>query len=159
MLNKYKIIGDILIVYNRKDNREMLFDTQDFDRINKHTWCIADGYVNTTINLGNGKSTSCRAHRFVMNNPANLEIDHENGIKTDNRKSNLIVSNHQQNQHNHRKAKGYSWVKRDKKYQAKITIDGKSKHLGYYDTEHEARAAYLEAKKKYHPTAPIHLYT
>jgi hypothetical protein len=43
-------------------------------------------------------------------------------------------------------AKGYYWHKTKKKWQAQISIDGKLKHLGYFDNEHEARTAFLEAK-------------
>lgn len=46
-----------------------------------------------------------------------------------------------------KKAKGYSWAKRVKKWRACIRANGKNKHLGYYKTESEARAAYLQAKK------------
>jgi hypothetical protein len=33
---------------------------------------------------------------------------------------------------------------------AQIGVNGKQKHIGFYDTEEEARAAYLEEKKKLH---------
>ena len=159
MLNKYKIVGDTLIVYNRKDNREMLFDTQDFDFINQHTWFIDDkGYVGTNIKV-NGKYKNAIAHRLLMNTPVGMETDHRNSITTDNRKKNLLVTTKAENMHNRKSAKGYIWNRNKNRWMSYINFNNKRIHLGYYDTEHEARAAYLEAKKKYHPTAPIHLYT
>ena len=46
----------------------------------------------------------------------------------------------------HRPSKyvGVSWNKRDKKWKAEITINGKIKHLGYYHDEKEAARIYDE---------------
>ena len=76
-------------------------------------------------------------------------IDHYNQIKTDNRIENLHIVNNQQNQFNTR-AKGYSWCETRQKWIARIKLDGKSEHLGRFDTEEEARQAYLDAKAIYH---------
>lgn len=75
-------------------------------------------------------------------------IDHINGIKTDNRIENLRVVTVRQNQQNrveHRNGKlvGASYNKRDKKWNSKIVINGKQKHLGYFDTEEQAHEAYM----------------
>lgn len=43
--------------------------------------------------------------------------------------------------------KGYSYHKRDGVYNARLSNAGKLIHLGYFDTEQEARQAYLTAKK------------
>jgi len=43
--------------------------------------------------------------------------------------------------------KGYYWHKQIKKYHSQIKINGKRKSLGLYDTEEEAKEAYLKAKK------------
>ena len=77
-------------------------------------------------------------------------IDHINGTRLDNRIANLRITTHQGNHHNHTKAKGYCWNKQNKKYEARIGLNYKNINLGYYDTEEEAKQAYLEGKKKYH---------
>jgi hypothetical protein len=77
-------------------------------------------------------------------------LDHINGNKIDNRICNLRSISTQENQFNQIKAKGYSWHKRDKKWQARIKINQKQIHLGLFEKEEDARAAYLEAKEKYH---------
>jgi len=158
MKNKYKIVGDTLIVYNRKDNREMLFDAEDFNLIKNRTWGIVNnGYVRTDVQKDN-KRFYLSAHRLVMKCPNDKVVDHKNHNKADNRKSNLRITTQSINQHN-RTAKGYCWDKYANKWKAYIKIPNKkSLHLGLYNTEDEARAAYLEAKKKYHPTAPHHLF-
>lgn len=77
-------------------------------------------------------------------------IDHINNTPLDNRVANLRITTHQGNQQNRPKAKGYTWCKRTKKWNALIGLNGKKHFLGYYDTEEEAHQAYLRAKEKYH---------
>jgi len=77
-------------------------------------------------------------------------IDHISGNKLDNRVANLRITTHQGNQHNQTRTKGYSWNKKNKKWHAQICLNYKIIHLGYYDTEEDARQAYLTAKLKYH---------
>ena len=155
--NKYKMDGDTLILYNNKDNREMYFDVEDFDLITQYTWCIDKRYAAARVTTSKGIYKIKLAHRLLMNDPIGMLVDHINTNGLDNRKSNLRIATDQVNQHN-RKAKGYTWDKKNKKWKAHIGINGKVKNLGLYKTEAEARAAYLAAKKIYHPTAPTHLW-
>jgi hypothetical protein len=81
-----------------------------------------------------------------------MEIDHINGIKTDNRIENLRLVTHQQNSFNRSRlnAKGYSWNKVAQKWQATITANGKNKYLGLFANEEDARKAYLNNVKNLH---------
>jgi len=79
-----------------------------------------------------------------------LDIDHIDGDTLNNKLTNLRLVTHRENSQNmkcHRNGKlvGCRWHKRNKKWQARIQINGKPKHLGYYDTEQEAHAAYNSA--------------
>jgi hypothetical protein len=78
------------------------------------------------------------------------QIDHINGIKDDNRISNLRDVTNQQNHFNKTKSKGYYWREDSKKWQSQIGIDGKTIYLGSFYTEEEAHQSYLDAKKLYH---------
>jgi hypothetical protein len=77
------------------------------------------------------------------------KIDHKNHNKLDNNISNLRVVTTQENNFN-RTAKGYSWCKPAKKWQAEITVNRKRIYLGLFKKEEDAHNAYLAAKKIYH---------
>ena len=80
-----------------------------------------------------------------------FHLDHINGIRNDNRISNLREATTYQNSQNRRNLKGYTWMpNRKKPWHAQLKNNGKMICLGYYETEEEAHAAYLEGKKKYH---------
>jgi hypothetical protein len=97
------------------------------------------------------------AHRIIWiyhNGSINddLQIDHINGNKDDNAIENLRLVTAQQNCYNRSRlnAKGYTWSKRDNKWQAGIWLNGKLKYLGLFISEQEARNIYLQFCSKYH---------
>ena len=77
-------------------------------------------------------------------------IDHIDGNPSNNKIDNLRDVTHQQNMWNRRTAKGYTWMEKRSRFKVKIEVNGKSKHIGYFHTEQEARNAYLKAKETYH---------
>lgn len=83
-------------------------------------------------------------------NDTTQQIDHINGIRDDNRLENLRIVNNQQNQWNRNNDKGYTFNSKFNKFQARIHKNKKVISLGYFDTEEEARQAYLDAKQIYH---------
>ena len=88
---------------------------------------------------------------FCVYGNCNIEqIDHINGIRTDNRICNLRNVTHQQNQWNRTKAKGYYYNTPRNKWRAVIRLNNKDIHLGYFTSEQEARQSYLKAKQQYH---------
>ena len=106
------------------------------------------GYQRIDIN---GKMV--RVHRLVLlayKGDSELEVDHKNQIKTDNRLCNLHYVTSLENNLNKDwiyNAKGYSWHKAKNKWMAYISINNKLKYLGYFEKEEDARNAYLEAKR------------
>lgn len=86
-----------------------------------------------------------------------MVVDHINHNTLDNRKCNLRVCTHgENNQHSHSrknsssKYKGVFLFKQNGKWAAQIQT-GKSKyHLGYYENEIDAAVAYNNAAKKHH---------
>jgi hypothetical protein len=107
-----------------------------------------NGYLNcgtSNINVGGHQLAW-----FLYHNEVPVEVDHINMNKLDNRICNLRNVNRQKNQFNNKKAKGYSWDKNRNKWIAKIGLNGECINLGRFNTEQEARQAYLDAKKIYH---------
>ena len=112
-----------------------------------------NGYIRIVLKNKKKERRTFKLHRIVYyafnmerfdiyDTSMDNSIDHINGNKSDNRISNLRNVTHQHNTFN-TKAKGYSFHKRDNKYQAKIKIDGKVKHLGYFKTKTGAKLKYF----------------
>ena len=105
-----------------------------------------------------------RAHRlawlFMTGEWPTFEIDHINGVRTDNRWCNLRRSCREHNAQNiggprSDNTSGYlgvHWNTRRGKWVAQIKAFGKRHHLGYFPTPELAHAAYLKAKDELHPT-------
>ena len=84
------------------------------------------------------------------------EVDHINGDKGDNRWCNLRLANHAENIRNSgvrpNNKLGLKGVYRslNGRYRARIKTNGKTTHLGYFDTPEEAHEAYKEAAQELH---------
>ena len=114
------------------------------------------GYLTGRIN-----SRLYKAHRVIWAMCRNawplLEIDHINGVKVDNRLSNLRdistsenARNRGANSNNTTGFKGVSFIRRHGKWRADIMLDRKPYYLGRFDTPEEAHGAYCEAANRLH---------
>jgi|LakMenEpi03Aug12_release.lakeMendotaPanAssembly.Ray.scaffolds.fasta_scaffold79539_3 hypothetical protein len=152
----YGTIGSLHATYDTESGEFISKSNRRFGK--KLGWINDSGYV--VISVGNG--VAHRAHRlawyFVHGHlPAN-DIDHINGVRTDNRLSNLREATRAENMQNtkthHRdnKAKlaGVSCVK-GKYWFSRICHHGVISHLGSFDSPEKAHQAYLDAKKRLHP--------
>jgi hypothetical protein len=115
-----------------------------------------DGYW--IIKIGGKIYPAHRLAWFYVNGKwPTKHLDHINGIKNDNRFCNLrevSVSENQQNltkAHKDSKSGFLGVIKKGKVFKARIKIDGKQKHLGTFATPELAFAAYVKAKREFHP--------
>ncbi|WP_212958645.1 HNH endonuclease [Paenibacillus albilobatus] len=133
-------------------------DDEDFDKLIKFKWHYAKGYARHSCWVpGLNTSTSIWMHHVVLGICPDRKkvIDHINGNPLDNRKINLRIVTHQQNIFNkspHRKStskyKGVYWYKARSKWCSKIMLDGRYRHIGYFESEREAALAYNKAAKE-----------
>ena len=116
------------------------------------------GYVLIHLTLG-VSSVTLKAHRvawaLVTGEWPKSEIDHINGVRSDNRIENLRLATRTQNCQNRAKrvdcvcqSKGVTYNRRMGLFQARIQVHGVSKFLGSYPTEQEASDAYQSAANK-----------
>lgn len=121
-------------------------DNDDFDSINSELWlCTPLGYALRRVG---GKGVWM--HRVITNCPIGLEVDHINGDKLDNRKSNLRICTKKENQGNRWKSKhaktsiykGVCFCKKLQRFAAYGRVGPKNRRLGTFRDERDAAIAY-----------------
>ncbi len=134
-----------------------LIDVGDYADLSQFNWhYLKAGYA--VRNTWDGKKNGTEyMHRRLMKPQRGFVVDHANGNTLDNRRSNLRVCTQAQNIRNQKLSKanktGFKGVdlhSQNKNFRAQIAVNGKTKHLGCFNTAEEAGAAYDAASKKYH---------
>ena len=130
----YRFSADGVIGFGEVSTGETFtFDAEDFERIRDTTWyrCNSGNYI--------GDRSGYCIHRRIMNAPVGYEVDHINHDPLDNRKSNLRICTHRENQYNQplqrnntSGASGVSYYPPRRKYRARIKYDQQEIHLGYF---------------------------
>lgn len=147
--NKY-ILNDSFGTGFTYKGESFLFDLDDFGKIKEICWMVdAGGYVS-----GHKKDRMIRIHRLIMEDDSHCMVDHINGDKLDNRKSNLRYVSNTDNVRNQRGRKtkcivGVAYDNPRKKWRAQIMVDRKQNFLGRYDNMEDAIVARLKAEKQF----------
>lgn len=134
-----------------------LVDDEDFEWLNRWKWCVDKGgntfYAQRRLSTIGGKCHKIKMHHAILGKPPkSFEVDHCDGNGLNNQRKNLRFVTRRQNQQNQRNGRkkssqypGVYWDKRDKKWIARIQINGKSNNLGYFVDEFEAFESYRKA--------------
>lgn len=122
--------------------------------------CISSvGYYHVNL-YKNNKSTDRTVHQLVATAFLNfvqdgykLVVNHKDFNKLNNHVDNLeIVTNRENSNKKHLKSSsqytGVYWNKNGNKWKVQIVINGKKKHLGYFNNEIDASNAYQNELKK-----------
>jgi len=117
------------------------------------------GYLRVGL-CNRGKIKTIQIHQLVAiaflnhtpDGTMKIVVDHKDNDKLNNRLSNLQLISTRENSSKDKKGgtskyTGVSWVKERNKWKSQITINGKIKRLGYFNSEEEASKYYQDALK------------
>lgn len=135
---------------NISKGHSVLVDDQDLERVNQYHWSFTHGYA-----VRNDKGRRIYLHRYIVNAPDNKTVDHINGNRLDNRRSNLRLCSFSENMRNCRKKRKDPSIPRGvfahrKRFSSKIYVSKQQIYLGSFSTKEEAARAYDIASLKYH---------
>lgn len=123
----------------------VLIDDRDYGLVDRYKWHMGqNGYVMR------GKGVSL--HRQIMGSNGDLQVDHKNKNRLDNRRGNLKWSTATDNCANrdmprtvNHDIKSRGVTRKGNRFQASIKRNGKSTYLGLFTSESEASQAYQRA--------------
>jgi len=125
-------------------------DDDNFESLSKYKWYLSRlGYA-IGGEKSDGKKAFVKMHRFIMNiDDPKIKIDHIDGNKLNNQKSNLRIATPAQNMHNSKKRdntknkyKGVNYLPKWNLWQSRCRINGYDIFLGNYKSEIAAAYAY-----------------
>lgn len=154
-------IAEIKIKSKKYGDFIAVIDLEDLDRVSEITWGVTKSlrgdcmYVRGKHQV-NEKWKNINLHRYIMNCPNNMVVDHINRNTFDNRKENLNICTAQDNSNNRGtfrsslgKLKGAYYNKVNKTWHSTLILNKQRKWLGTFKTELEAHNAYIKAKTEH----------
>lgn len=157
--NQYIVHGEVLEIITAKGD-VILADTEDLDKIRRYSWCISKtGYA-----VANNGKKVIKMHRYILDlEDPDIQVDHRNRNRVDNRRKNLRCCTVVENKRNvgvkPGNRLGVLGIRRTPagKYNVRIVKDRVEHHIGNFLTLEEAIAARNKAERKYHGEFASHL--
>jgi hypothetical protein len=136
-------------------------DAIDADRVLQRSWRVQKRgttfHARTNTSRSAGKRRVLFLHRFILDAPDGVCVDHIDGNGLNNCRANLRLATHAQNSTNRRRGinntsgfKGVYLHKPSGRWRGRIFVAGKAICLGYHDTPEAAHEAYKAASIKLH---------
>jgi hypothetical protein len=141
------IHGDVVHVPLGNHDRPALIDLPDLPLAAAHGWWLSNGYAKSERRTSHGTLT-IYLHNLVLHAPPGMEVDHVSRDRLDNRRSNLRLATRREQCGNQGmrsdNTSGYRGVSltRSGKWGAWIRRNGRSVHLGNYESPIAAALAY-----------------
>lgn len=143
-------VRSFVITRHDGSQHEVLYDAECEQLLARYQWRISTkGYV-VASSTGEKPRRLILMHRYLLGlgRYQGDDVDHINGIKTDNRRSNLRVVAHAFNNANRAihtrgtsRFRGVSWIERDQRWRAEARTPGERHYIGSFRTEEEAGKA------------------
>lgn len=139
-----------------------LIDEEDLPLVSRHSWYATESdagiwYAFAGYQDEYGRTRQLAMHRFLLDPPDALDVDHVNSDGLDNRRSNLRIATRQQNTFNQRLRstnksgyKGVSYCRQTSRWKAQIKFEGRAVTLGRFDTAECAAMEYDKAARLIH---------
>lgn len=147
--NTYTRNGEEVIGYTSRGD-SFRFDADMWDAVTERNWHkTAKGYI-----VSGKDGNRLVLHRFVVDAPSDVQVDHINRDKTDCRRINLRLASNAENCANsgtykNNESTGHKNVYiQDGRYKVVIRKDGLARHFGYYATLDEAIAVANKRRKE-----------
>lgn len=154
--NRYDLSGEYGMGWTSNTNKKFYFDLEDYDKIKEYCWnehVMKDGYC--ALEARNLTTNSIVRMQWII--VGNKNYDHIDRNPLNNRKSNLRPASVNENNQNHsiftNNTSGFSGVNFHKivdKWCARISVENKRIHLGYFNNKNDAIKARLKAELEYY---------
>lgn len=153
--------GDVAFIELTKGFRATI-DADDIPMVSGRNWSALtskrrNAVYACRVEIIDRKQTMILLHRLLLSLSGDVQADHRDGDGLNNRRDNLRICTHGTNQlnkaarkDNRSGLKGVSWEKRAGRWKSEISINGRKRWLGYFDSPEAAHDAYCAAASYLH---------
>lgn len=162
MKNGYEVRGEVVAIKIMHKGKELeaIVDVDELPKLHdyKYSWnAHLHPHTGTYYVIGYSPGKRISLHRYIMDDPFGLVIDHINHDTLDNRKCNLRAVSVKENSLNRRGAanrsksriRGVHWNEEKRAWQARISTREGRVFLGYFKDKEEAKRAVEKAREKF----------